>query len=130
MRKALIFDDDAQALNLLQTFLSVNDIDVSAHLNPTCLMYQTNSENCPLHEPTFHLIISDNNMPRMNGIDFYEDIHNKGCKISSECKALLSGEVTQEVARRANKIGIKVFEKPCSFEVLGRWLDGALKYSN
>ena len=49
MRKALIFDDDAQALSLLQTFLSVNDIDVSAHLNPTCLMYQTNSENCPLN---------------------------------------------------------------------------------
>lgn len=127
--KALIFDDDVLALNVLKMFLKTNDVDVSAHLYATCPMYERKASVCPLETPEYNMIMSDNSMPRMQGIEFFEDIDLKNCKIPSQCKALLSGELTQEIRSRAKKLGIEVFEKPCSFEVLGRWIDKAIKYS-
>ncbi len=128
--KALIFDDNDLVLNTLAMFLTSNAVDVSPHHYATCPMYEKKSVLCPVEIPAFNFIISDNNMPNMTGIEFYEDIETKGCKVPNKCKALLSGDVTQNLRNRAKKLGIEVFEKPCSFEVLGRWIDTAIQYSH
>lgn len=127
--KALIFDDNDLALNLLQSFLSLNGVSVTAHSYATCPMFAQEASFCPLVQPEFNVIISDNNMPEKKGIEFFEDIDAKGCKIPNKCKALLTGELTQQIRDRAEKLGIATFAKPCSFEVLGRWLDKAVNYS-
>jgi DNA-binding NtrC family response regulator len=126
--KALIFDDDNLALNLLQSFLSVNNVSVSAHPCATCPMYQQDASVCPLVKPEFNIIISDNNMPDKMGIEFFEEIDTKDCKIPNNCKLLLTGELTPQIRDRAEKIGITALEKPCSFEVLGKWIDGAVNH--
>jgi len=125
--KALIFDDNDLALNLLQSFLSLNDIDVTACSHATCPMYKQKASSCPINKPAFNIIISDNNMPGKMGIEFFEETDAKGCKLSNKCKALISGKLTKDIRDRAEKLGIAAFEKPCSFEILGKWLDEAIK---
>jgi len=127
--KAMIFDDDDLMLQLLSAFLSANDIAVSASNCATCKMYEQNATSCPLIQPKFNIILSDNDMPGKNGIDFFEEIEAKDCKLSNKCKALMSGQFTQQTLNRAEKLGIKTFLKPFSFEALGKWLDNAICYS-
>ena len=58
-----------------------------------------------IKKPRYDLIFSDNNMPGMNGIDFFEDIEKKGCKLNNARKALFTGYVSHDLCLRARHLG-------------------------
>ena len=87
--------------------------------------------DCPLNaltecrcnhvNPCSDIIISDVSMPKVNGIEFVENLRDNGCKINNI--ALVSGYWTESDISRAKKIGCTVFHKPLKPDVLIEWLE-------
>ena len=71
------------------------------------------------------IIISDISMPKLNGLEFVENLRKKGCQIKNI--ALVSGYWTEKDISRAKKIGCTVFHKPVHPEALSEWLDNCEK---
>ena len=70
--------------------------------------------------PCSDIIISDVSMPKVNGLEFVENLRKKGCKIKHI--ALVSGYWTEKDISRAKKIGCTVFHKPLYPEKLFEWI--------
>ncbi len=91
--------------------------------------------DCPLNSlteckcnhvnPCSDIILSDVSMPKVNGLEFVENLRKKGCKIKNI--ALVSGYWTEKDITRAKEIGCTVFHKPLKTEVLDEWLDNCEK---
>ncbi|MEE4254069.1 MAG: response regulator [Desulfuromusa sp.] len=124
--KVLVLDDDVQFLNLTEAYLEDKGFEVSAYLQVPRPMLEKVAEYCPLGDPIYDLILVDNDMPDMKGIEFLEYIQKKGCKISNTRKAILSGCLSSDERNRAKELGVKVFDKPCSLDVLDKWIETAL----
>ncbi len=87
--------------------------------------------DCPLNSltectcnhvnPCSDIIISDVSMPKVNGLEFVENLRKKGCKIKNI--ALVSGYWIEKDIERAKEIGCTVFHKPLKTDVLSEWLD-------
>ena len=120
--KAIVIDDDTMCLSVAEEFFIEKDFEVAAHTRAICPMIEQRLETCPYEKPHYDIILSDNNMPSMTGIEFFEYINERGCKISNNNKALLTGDINEEIDNRAKKLGIRVFHKPCPIEKIENWL--------
>ena len=76
--------------------------------------------DCNNVTPCSDILISDVSMPQVNGLDFVENLHAKGCKI--EHIALISGYWADEDISRAKQLGCSVFHKPMELKDLCEWL--------
>jgi DNA-binding response OmpR family regulator len=121
--KVLVLDDDVQCLNFTEAYFQHKGFEVSAYLQATCPMLEQVAVYCSLGEPIYDLIVVDNDMPSMKGIDFLEYIQEKGCKISNTRKAIISGGISTEERDRAKDLGVRVFDKPCSLDILDDWIE-------
>lgn len=124
--KALIIDDDVYCLNITSEYFKYKGFEVTARLRPSCPASEQKMDVCTVEESRYDVIVSDNRMPGMTRLEFFESIDQKGCHISSSCKALLTGDMTQEEFNKATERGYKVFQKPCSLELLDLWLKDVL----
>lgn len=124
--RALVIDDDVYCLDITSEYFRYKGFDVTAQLRPTCPAMEQGAEICPVGQPHFDIIISDNRMPGMTGLEFFALLEQKKCRIPASHKALLSGDLTQEEFSKAVECGYKVFRKPCPLELLDRWLDDLL----
>jgi CheY-like chemotaxis protein len=87
--------------------------------------------DCPLNSfpeckcnhinPCTDLIISDVSMPKVNGLEFIENLRNNGCRIKNI--ALVSGYWTERNISKAKEFGCAVFHKPVAPEELFEWID-------
>jgi len=118
--KVLVLDDDVQYLNLTEAYFQHKGFEVSAYLQVTSSILEQMAD---LGKPSYDLIVVDNNMPNMKGIEFLEYMQGKGCKIPNARKAIISGNISVEERDRAKNLGIKVFDKPCSLDILDEWLE-------
>lgn len=124
--KALIVDDDVYCLNVTSEYFKYKGFDVTARLRPSCSAIERDLEICTIDHPCFDVVVSDNRMPGMTGLEFFEWIDQKECYVPASCKALLTGDLTQEEFNKATERGYKVFQKPCSLELLDLWLKEVL----
>ncbi|MEA3362174.1 MAG: response regulator [Thermodesulfobacteriota bacterium] len=121
-RKALIVDDDIFCLDILEEYLSDQKFDVTSSLKPICPMMEQNVNTCPMQTPCYDIILSDNHMPEMTGLEFFELQRQGGCKLSPEHKALISGDISREEQEIAAERGYKVFHKPTPLNLIDSWL--------
>ena len=119
--KVLVLDDDVQCLNLSEAYFQYKGFEVSAYLQATGPVLEQVAG-----DSIYDLIVVDNDMPNMKGIEFLEYIQEKGCKIPNIRQAILSGGISNEERNRAKALGVKVLDKPCSLDVLDRWIETAL----
>lgn len=124
--KVLVIDDNVMFLDITKAYFQYKGFEVAAYLQPTCPMLEKEAESCFLGEPIYDLILTDNDMPNMQGIDFLEHIHERGCKIPSSKKAILGGDISIEDRVRAERLGVRIFHKPCSFDVLDEWVKAVI----
>ena len=120
--RAFVFDDDQNIRAMLWEILDQRGYEVFTFPDPGyCPLFEMAACPCPLKQSCTDIIITDLNMPVSNGLDFIETQLKKGC----HCKhiALISGDLNAEALSKANKMGLKIFEKPFGLDELTEWLD-------
>jgi DNA-binding response OmpR family regulator len=106
---------------LLTTFLEFHGYDVQSYSSPE-MHPLIRSGACPCYEehPCAQIIISDVNMPGMDGFEFVGRLREYRCKVAG--LALMSGSWTPEMRRSGEDLGCKIFEKPFQMSEILDWL--------
>ncbi|MDA3902640.1 MAG: hypothetical protein PF441_04220 [Desulfuromusa sp.] len=125
-RKALVIDDDVYCLDIAAEYLLDKNFDVTSSIKPTCPMIEQNSSSCPMQAPTYDIVLSDNHMPVMTGLEFFELQRQRGCKVPPKHKALISGDISEKDQRIAESMGYKIFHKPTPLDLIDSWIDEVL----
>jgi len=122
---ALVVDDDPHILELLTAMLHRRGYRVVSYDNPLRCPFFTPTP-CDRQSKTFtafpDIIISDLQMPHVNGLEFLERLHSTpGARHNA---ALVSGaEMKAEDLNRLRELGISFIPKPVSIKEIYRWLD-------
>ena len=120
--RVLIFDDQKEIRQLLWSLFDDRGYEVFTFPHPAiCPLAEADCCPCPPDQSCTDIIISDVDMPILNGLDFIEQQIGKGCR----CKyiALMSGAFTDEQIAKATALGITLFRKPFRITDIINWLD-------
>ncbi len=117
--RILAVDDDQR-----QCFLLQRQLEQMGHL---CHFVQSGMQACAfLQHDHVDLILTDYNMPKMNGLKFLEHILERG--LSQAPVILLSGNLDLEIKSLAIQRGaFAVLAKPCHFQALTAIVTEALR---
>jgi len=127
--RAFVFEDDDNVRDLITTILEKRGYEVNAFSEPdTCPLYLDHDCPCPLGHECGDIIVTDINMPKINGLDFIENQLNHGCKVNNF--AVMSGTWTDKHADRAKSLGLYMFKKPFDVKDFNNWLDDCEKRLN
>jgi len=121
MKKALLFDDDEGCRKVIIAALADYDIKTEAHHDPTCFLKK--ADKCPVDKPCVDIIITDNQMPNMTGLDFLKRLDEMECEIPARNKAIISGDLSKKDLEKIEKLGSIAFNKPCSLTGIYDWLE-------
>ena len=121
--RAIIIDDEPAVLSTLKRILEHRRYEVEIYADPVQTpLFRSMGCPCSLQAECPDLIISDYNMPAVNGVELLESAIKKGCR----CRhlALISGAGLPEgdLIRMA-KYGTRYFLKPLDFDDFYGWLD-------
>jgi len=75
-------------------------------------------QDCQEDYPCGDLILCDYHMPKMNGLDFIEQMDRRGCNLPAKNKYIISGNTTAVDLKKAAVLGCHILEKPVSLERL------------
>jgi len=120
--RIVLLEDNRELRTVLSTLLKKRGYEVRAFPDPTICPLQLRPEcRCSRHEACADVILTDLDMPGMNGLQFIENQRAKDCK----CRhiAIMSGNLPGELTARARELGCRVFSKPFDPPTLFRWLD-------
>jgi DNA-binding NtrC family response regulator len=123
--RILVFDDDAEFRTMLQTALSSKGHEVTALSDPTEFpFFNRESCTCLPNEPCANILIADNIMPNIEGIDFFKKLKKKGCHpLVQGNVAIVSGYLTIHYMNELNDLGIQYFRKPFKLSDIFDWVD-------
>ncbi len=121
--KAIIIDDDPMALSYLKRVLQRRGYEVEGYADPALTpLHQDLNCPCSLHPNCPAIIISDVDMPSVNGVELLESIMKKGCRCLN--LALISGKgLGHEDLTRMAKYGTRYFTKPLDLAEFNAWID-------
>ncbi len=112
-KRALIFDDDVSILQLLKAVLSNMDYEVFTYNEPTvCPIYERNAEHCNQKAPCADILITDFEMPQMNGIELLQNQTRRGCPLNPRNKTVISGNESIGNDETIKQLGVSFFKKP------------------
>ena len=127
--KAIVIDDDELIRLTLESVLKKRGYEVQSYSEPMfCLNYLDHECICNLNSPCTDIIITDLNMPSVNGLAFIEHQIQNGCKVDNI--AVMSGYWSDQTLEKAIMIGCQIFEKPFDLKDLHQWLDGIERRMN
>ena len=119
--RVLIIDDEECIRDSLGLYLSEKGYEVQTANDPSICIGVKDGFNRST-EPCADVIIVDQWMPVMTGIDFLSQRHEWGCKSASQHKALMSANLSEDLKEQAIQLGCKVFEKPVRLSEIEEWL--------
>ena len=125
-KTVLVIDDDVYCLKVAAGFFLEKGFTVTSSLKPSCPMVEQNLTKCPTSVFGYDIIFSDNRMPDMTGLEFFDYQRQRGCKILPEHKALISGDISPQDQAIAESRGYKVFHKPTPLDLIDDWIDEIL----
>lgn len=121
-RYALVFEDEDSIRKLVNGVLMQHGYHTRTYATPAAISgdAQKNQtrERGRYHEPD--VIVSDNRMPRLSGLEYVRNLRKSGRKIRHI--ALMSGDWHPEEQLEAESLGCKVFSKPFPLSDLSDWL--------
>ncbi len=121
--RVIIFEDDRPTRDLLKLVVEKQGHQVLAFPEPTaCPLYENDRCDCRQEFPCGDLLITDNQMPRMTGLEFIRRQQERGCKGIAANKAIASSSWTETQWQEAISLGCKIFYKPLSLVALSTWI--------
>ena len=128
--KAVVIDDVAACREYLVEMLADRDYEVATFADARFFVDHCRADKeCPVSEPCLDLLVTDNQMPDLNGLDMLVAQFGKGCKLLAKNCAIISGNWSQGDLQQAQSLGCKTFEKPF-LGGLNDWLDRLEGVSN
>ncbi len=120
--RAMVFDDDVEILKLISSVLEMRGYEVRAYTDPReSPLIRKPHRNLFMQHGCCDLLISDVNMPGMNGFDLIENQNKNDWKVKNI--ALMSGLWTPAWRGQAEKLGCKMFDKPFKLAEINGWLN-------
>ncbi len=123
--RILVFDDDPDIRDLLQTALTGKGHEVTTFADPTEFPF-FNKETCPCeaNSPCADILIADIVMPNIEGIDFFRSLKKAGCvPLIKGNVAIMSGYLTIHYMNELNSLDIHYFRKPFELKDIYTWID-------
>lgn len=122
-KTALLLEDNDFYREVLTEILREKDFQAMAYADPTAFLSKKSDCCSASNKPCADVMITDNQMPSMSGLEFLEHVRDRGCKLPNACKATISGNWAEQDHAQAVASGCKVFHKPTSLDDLLTWLD-------
>jgi len=126
MRKprVVVFDDESFILSMLRDFFQMRGYEVLSYSDPTmiCPLPGSGSDVCRHFEACADIMLTDFNMPGLNGVELFEHQKNRGCPLNSRNKAVMSGYIDSVHRRKIDDHGFHFMQKPFTIFKLSDWL--------
>jgi DNA-binding response OmpR family regulator len=124
-RRAIIIDDEQTIVTFFKYIFSARGYEVITATEPVvCPIYAENAGDCSREHACADVIITDYQMPRMNGLDLLKAQTARGCKLTPKNKALMSGFLDYDKIDAVKILGCAFFDKPVDLNELEAWLAG------
>ncbi|MDP2156436.1 MAG: response regulator [Nitrospirota bacterium] len=95
---------------------------VTAETPITCAFYREDADSCQHHTRCADILVTDHNMPGMTGLELLEMQHQKGCRLTSKNKALMTALIDPELRERTEQLGCRFLSKPMSISTITAWV--------
>ncbi len=123
-RRAVVIDDEEIIVNVFKDFFSTRNYAVLSYTMPVvCPLRDEKGNLCNTDYPCADVIITDFEMPHMNGLELLQEQSKHGCKLQRENKAVMSGHLDEESHRKIKQLRYAFFQKPIDFSKFSAWLD-------
>jgi len=120
--RAVVLDDNPTIRKLLWALFDRRGYEVFTFPDPgLCPLHILRECPCPTATCCADVIVSDVNMVDGNGIDFLEQLVQKGCK--QRHFALMSGDFSDADLARASRLGCTLFKKPLDITMFRKWVE-------
>jgi CheY-like chemotaxis protein len=124
--RSFVFEDDPAIRAVLTSMLVDRGHEVFAFDTPAkCRHWRSPECPCPDGYTCADIMITDNQMPLISGLDFVRHQKKRGCG----CRhyAVISRKWEPEDLEQAHELGCMMFLKPFGLSEMDRWLDIAEK---
>lgn len=122
--RVVIFEDERVTREILSRLISSRGHEVLCFPDPSCCpLYSGTACSCTEEEACADILITDNQMPVMSGLQFIRRQYERGCKGIVNNKAVVSGYLSPEELEQIRNMGCKVFSKPVKWGEMLLWLE-------
>jgi len=121
----MVLDDDTILVTLLERVLTLSGHDVQVFSDPTiCPIYLDHGVQCSQNNSCADVIIADQLMPNITGIDFFKLQRKRGCKALDKNKVLITGfAMTPDLEIAVKELGCHYIRKPFRIGEILQWVD-------
>ncbi len=124
--RIFVIEDDDHYRKAIKAYLEMLGHEViEAHDPSGCPLYAELADACRHEDPCGDLLLIDQNMPQMTGLEFIQRQSERGCRGIMSCKALMSASLSDEEHALAQKLGCRIFRKPFRLHYLRDWIEEA-----
>ncbi len=122
-RRAIIFDDSDSVRSFFQDYFKLMNYEVLAFREPmACPIYTGHSGSCSRQHACADVFITNYRLGRMNGAELLRLQMARGCKLPAANKALISGDIGQDVVDSITSLGFSFFRKPVKLDQMAAWI--------
>lgn len=120
--RIMIIEDELCIRDSLTWFLEdLGHEVIAAEIPADCHVYL--GHTCKREISCTDVLLIDQHLPGMKGLDFIEVLVERGCKGITSNMLLMSGDSTSIDREKAKRLGCTVVQKPMDFEFLNNWLE-------
>lgn len=119
--RIVLLEDNDIVREVLHASLTHRGYDVYAFAEPTiCPLQLSPACRCTENQVCTDVILTDLDMPGMDGFQFVENLKRKNCKCGHV--AIMSAWISPMDVHRARQLGCEIFEKPFRMENFIKWV--------
>lgn len=120
--RVILLEDDDDLRSLLTEILDDKGYEVFSYTNPfICPLQKIPACRCKDNERCTDFIITDIEMPNMNGFEFIENLREKKCKCNEVI--VMSASLNPEYQVKAEELNCKFFSKPLPLQEFNEFID-------